>query len=252
MTLRGARLLRSADVVLHDALVHPAILDEISGRRIDVGKRCGRHSMQQEEISALIADLAARGERVVRLKGGDSSVLGRVGEEALTLVERDIPFEIVPGVSSATAVTSAAGIPLTHRGLANSFVVATAHRRNQEGDLPIPAYAERTTVVLLMANGSVSDWREQLLRSGYPPGLPVALISAGCTEFERVVETNVADVVDDLATAELETPMLAVVGWVVTLRERLAGGLTRRAPGESWPSIERNEGEERKCFRSAI
>jgi uroporphyrin-III C-methyltransferase len=233
MTLRGARLLRTADIVLHDALVHPAILDEVSGQRIDVGKRCGRHSMRQEEISALIVDLAARGRRVVRLKGGDSGVLGRVGEEALALAERDLPFEIVPGVSSATAVTSAAGIPLTHRGLADSFVVATARRRDDGRDFSIPTYSASTTVVLMMASGTVSDWREQLLRSGYPADLPVALISAGCTELARVVETSVDEVEEDLEQAGLQTPILAVVGWVVTLRERLAGGLVRLAPVEN-------------------
>ncbi|MBW1882366.1 MAG: uroporphyrinogen-III C-methyltransferase [Deltaproteobacteria bacterium] len=287
LTLRGARLLRTADVVLHDALVHPAILDEVTGQRIDVGKRCGRHSMRQEEISALIVDLALRGRRVVRLKGGDSSVLGRVGEEALVLAERDIAFEIVPGVSSATAVTSAAGIPLTHRGLADSFVVATARRRDDGRDFSIPTYAASTTVVLMMASRTVSDWREQLLRSGYPAELPVALISAGCTELARVVETSVAEVEEDLEQAGLQTPILAVVGWVVTLRERLAGGLVRLAPAERksrgvfwggaehacsegipastvssgpsgmqvgtprrpWPSIERSQGKDGACFR---
>lgn len=232
MTLRGARLLRTADVVLHDALVHPAILDEVSGQCVNVGKRCGQHSMQQEDISALIVALAAQGQRVVRLKGGDSSVLGRIGEEALVLAERNIPFEIVPGVSSATAVSSAAGIPLTHRGLADSFVVVAAHRREGGGDFSIPSYAARTTVVLLMANGTVENWSEQLLRSGYPADLPIALISAGCTERERIVETRISDVGDDLRKAGLETPILAVVGWVVTLRGRLAGGLSRQAPDE--------------------
>lgn len=232
MTLRGARLLRAADVVLHDALVHPAILDETDAQRIDVGKRCGRHAMRQEEISLLIAELAEGGQRVVRLKGGDSSVLGRVGEEALCLAERNIPFEIVPGVSSATAVSSAAGIPLTHRGLADSFAVATAHRRDGGCDFSIPTYSPRTTVVLLMASATVADWSEQLLRSGYPADLPIALISAGCTERERVVETNVMDVEEDLQKAGLETPVLAVAGQVVTLRERLSGGLARLAPDE--------------------
>ncbi len=258
MTLRGLRLVRGADIVLHDALVHPAILDEVAGQLLDVGKRCGRHSMRQEEISELIASLAARGNRVVRLKGGDSSVLGRVGEEALVLAERNIPFEIVPGVSSATAVSSAAGIPLTHRGLADSFLVATAHRRDGSRDFSIPMYSANTTVVLLMASGTVAAWSEQLLQSGYPTDLPIALISAGCTERERVVETNVADVQGDLLNTGLETPILAVVGWVVTLRGRLAGGLARLAPGEAStparrvPFAEKDRWEGGPCFRSAI
>lgn len=237
ITLRGAQLLRTADVVLHDALIHSAILDEVTGRRIDVGKRCGHHSMRQEKISALLADLAGQDQRIVRLKGGDSGVLGRVAEEALLLTERGIPFEIVPGVSSATAAPSAAGIPLTHRGLADSFVVATAHRRADRRDagrdFSIPTYSACTTVVLLMASASVGDWSEQLLQSGYPANLPVALISAGCTELERVVETRVARVEDDLRRAGLQTPMLAVVGWVVTLRGQLAGGLARFSPDQN-------------------
>jgi len=232
ITLRGARLLQTADIVLHDALIHPAILDEIAGQRIDVGKRCGRHAMRQEDISQLLAELAASGKHVVRLKGGESSVLGRIGEEALCLMEHDISFEIVPGVSSATGVTSAAGIPLTHRGLADSFVVATAHRRDGGRDFSIPTYSPRTTVVLLMASETVADWSEQLLLSGYPADLPVALISAGCTERERVIETDVEHVADDLGEAGLETPILAVAGWVVTFRERLARGLARSTPDE--------------------
>jgi uroporphyrin-III C-methyltransferase len=233
MTLKGARLIRDADVVLYDALVHPAVLEDATGARICVGKRCGRYAMRQEEISTLIAELASQGQCVVRLKGGDSSVLGRVGEEALVLAQRQIPFEIVPGVSSATGVPSAAGIPLTHRGIADSFVVATAHRHSGDDNFSIPTYSPRTTVVLLMARSTIHEWSEQLLGSGYPADLPVALISAGCTERERVAVTNVGLAEDDMREAGFETPILAVVGWVVTLRKRLAGGLAYMAPEDN-------------------
>jgi siroheme synthase len=148
-------------------------------------------------------------------------VLGRVGEEALRLAELDVPFEIIPGVSSATAVPELAGIPVTHRGLADSFVVATAHRRRGEIGLSIPQYSENTTLVLLMARATAPAWRNALVAGGYPPELPVALVSAGCTRRQRVVISSVAEALRDLRAADLETPLLAVVGWVVTLHGRL-------------------------------
>lgn len=234
LTLRGWRALKAADVVLHDALVDPALLAELlaqtSARLIDVGKRCGRHSIPQEKISAELAALALAGKRVVRLKGGDASVLGRVGEEALVLAEAGVPFEIVPGVSSATSVPSTAGIPVTHRGLADSFLVATAHRQEEGTAMSVPPYSASTTVILLMARGTAVAWQQQLLQLGYPPELPLALISRGCTPEAQVVETTVASAVEDLERAALETPLMAVVGWVVTLRSRLETSMVNQAP----------------------
>jgi uroporphyrin-III C-methyltransferase len=221
ITLRGWRALQAADLVLYDALVGPELLREVSAPLIDVGKRCGHHGMSQERICALLVDLALEGRRVVRLKGGDPNVLGRVGEEALALDAAGIPFEIVPGITSAIAVPSAAGIPVTHRGLADSFQVLTAHREGEHSTLSIPSYDPRTTLVLLMARGTVATWREQLLRRGHPEDLPVAVISAGCTPRQRVVETTLADVERAMARASLDTPVLAIAGWVVTLRARL-------------------------------
>ncbi|MBW2385055.1 MAG: uroporphyrinogen-III C-methyltransferase [Deltaproteobacteria bacterium] len=242
ITLRGWRALQSADVVVYDALVEPALLREVSAPLIDAGKRCGRHGMSQEAICALLVELALAGKRVVRLKGGDPNVLGRVGEEALALGEAGVRFEIVPGVTSATAVPSAAGIPVTHRGLADSFVVLTAHRQGEHATLSIPTYDPRTTVVLLMARGTVAAWREQLLRRGYPEDLPLAVISAGCTPRQRVVETTVAGVPEAMARASLDAPVLAIAGWVVTLRAELASGVADRAPAFECPAMEVGEG----------
>jgi len=222
ITVRGLRALEQADVVLYDSLADPELLEGIAGRRIFVGKRCDRHAMSQAAINALLVGLAGRGRRVVRLKGGDPTVLGRVGEEALALVEAGIAFEIVPGVTSVTAVSALAGIPLTHRPVADSFHVATAHRREGRLDLSIPPYRECTTLVLLMASRTVEAWQAQLLAAGYPASLPVALVSAGCTPRQRVEVTQVGRVAAVLAAAALPTPLLAVVGRVVDLHRQLA------------------------------
>jgi len=235
ITLRGWRALQEADLVLFDSLVDVRMLEGLSAECRYVGKRCGRHSMTQDEINALLVESARAGRRVVRLKGGDPAVLGRVGEEALQLAERDLPFELVPGVTSATAVPMLAGIPITHRGLADSFVVATAHRRSNEMKLSIPRYNAETTLVLLMARATADSWHAALAAGGYPPELPVALVSAGSTPAQRIVITQVADALRDLREAELPTPLLAVVGRVVELHEEL---------GEAHPPLETLSGTE--------
>jgi uroporphyrin-III C-methyltransferase len=222
ITVRGLRALHEADAVLYDSLVSPQLLEGLRAKLVYVGKRCGRHAMTQEQINQLLVDLAEAGEDVVRLKGGDPAVLGRVGEEILPLAERGIEFEIIPGVSSATAVPALAGIPVTHRDYADSFTVATAHRREESGRYSIPPYQPRNTLVLLMAGATVPAWTAQLLALGYPPDLPVAFVSAGCTPRERVAVTAVAQAEQAFEAAGLETPVLAVVGWVVALREALA------------------------------
>jgi uroporphyrin-III C-methyltransferase len=223
ITLRGWRALQNAELVLHDSLVDRRLLADLAGRCVFVGKRCGRHSMTQEQINDLLVESALAGLRVVRLKGGDPAVLGRLGEEALALAERNIAFDIVPGVSSATAVPELAGIPVTHRGIADSFVVATAHRRSPEEGLSIPPYAPGTTLVLLMARANAEIWTDELRAAGYPDLLPVGLVSSGCTAGQRVVVTSVANAMRDLAASELATPVLAIVGRVVGLRSRLGG-----------------------------
>src|SRR5262245_48458572 len=128
ITVRGLQLLRRAQIVVYDRLVHPSLLDEAPrARRLFAGKASGHHALPQEQITALLILHARRGRRVVRLKGGDPFVFGRGGEEAEALVRAGIPFEVVPGVSSAVAVPAYAGIPLTHRGVASSFAVVTGH-----------------------------------------------------------------------------------------------------------------------------
>ncbi len=220
ITVRGLRALQNADVVCYDALIDQSILDDLDAELIYVGKRCGRHSRTQEEINELLASLAESGRNVVRLKGGDPGVLGRVGEEALHLRKRGIRFEIVPGVSSATSVPLSAGIPVTHRGVADSFALATAHRRKDELAFSIPPYRPRTTLLLLMPLRTVGEWSRQLLDQGYPADLPLAFISHGSRAQQRVLQSTVGTAAEDAKATEVETPTMVVVGRVVELRDK--------------------------------
>lgn len=223
ITLRGWRALQEADVVLYDSLVDERLLRGLDAELVFVGKRCGRHSMPQERISELLVQHALRGRYVVRLKGGDPTVLGRTGEEALALAAAGIRFEIVPGVSSAVAAPAFAGIPVTHRGLADSVCIVSAHRRDDESEFSIPPYSPRTTLVLLMAGQTAPSWLDQLLSRGYPASLPVAFVTAATTANQQVLVTTVGEAARGGARLEeLGSPALAIVGHVVSLRNSLA------------------------------
>jgi len=222
ITVRGLRALQQADVILYDNLVDTRILEGLSAKRVYVGKKSGRHTLPQEQINELLAEHAAKGLRVARLKGGDPTVFGRVGEEALHLFAREIPFEIVPGVTSAIAAPAYAGIPVTHRGLADHFVVVTAHGSKDEAKISIPLYDSKMTLVLMMARGTIRLWQERLVRNNYPHDLPIALIIAATSARQRVIVTTVRDVGKVADDASIETPTLAVIGSVVALRQQLA------------------------------
>ena len=221
ITRKGWSALQAADVVLYDSLVDARAVAEVPGELIYVGKRCGNHAMPQEKINDVLARHALAGYQVVRLKGGDGAVLGRLGEELLYLAEREIPYEVVPGVTSATSVPAFAGIPVTHRGLADSFTVITAHRREDDGHFSIPPFSPTTTLVLLMSLGTTPQWCSQLLSKDYPAKLPVAFVSSGGNVDQRVLVTTIQDAAAELAEARLPSPALAIVGQVVTLREKL-------------------------------
>lgn len=229
ITLRAERLLSTADVILYDSLVDGALLEGRRAAKIYVGKRCGRHSMTQNEICDLLVQCAMAGKNVVRLKGGDPSVFGRVGEEALALAAKGIHFDIVPGVSSSVAAPCMAGIPLTHRGVADGFVVVTAHKR-RENLLPgIPVFRHETTLVLMMPLSTIATWQPQLLSLGYPASLPLAFVVNGCGERARVVESTVACALEDVLDPAIESPCLVVVGHVVQLRKELFGWMGEQA-----------------------
>lgn len=221
ITVRGLRALQAAEVILHDSLIDTSLLEGLDAELIFVGKRCGKPCVPQETTTELLAREALKGREVVRLKGGDPAILARLAEEALHLAELGIPFEIVPGVSSAAAAPAFAGIPLTHRGTADSFTVLTAHKKQEGEPFSIPHYNPQGTVVLLMALQTAPAWREQLLEQDYPSDLPVAFVASGATEHQKVLVTTVGRAVEDAARSDLTTPVLAVVGHVVALRESL-------------------------------
>ena len=224
LTVRGLDRLRRAEVVVYDRLVNPGLLDEgpPEALRIFAGKLADLHPLPQEQINALLIAHARRGRRVVRLKGGDPFVFGRGGEEAEALAKAGIPFEVVPGVSSAVAVPAYAGIPLTHRRRASSFAVVTGHEdacKDGPGvDWERLATAVDTLVVLMGAR-TLPRIVGKLLAHGRSPETPVALIRWGTTEAQETVTGTLADILDKAAS--LRPPVVAVIGEVVKLRDRL-------------------------------
>tara|TARA_R110002072_G_scaffold75291_10_gene177476 strand:+ start:337 stop:1095 length:759 start_codon:yes stop_codon:yes gene_type:complete len=221
ITLRGWRALQEAEVVLYDALIDPALVDDLDAELIFAGKRCGTHFMSQEEINFLLVENARAGRRVVRLKGGDPGVLGRVGEEAAHVAEAGLPFQIVPGVSSAVAGPALAGIPLTLRGVSDGFVLVTAHRRQDELEFSIPPFHTRRTLLLLMGVKTTPEWQRQLLDQAYPPNLPLAFVESASLPTQRVVISSVEDAARDVLELEVRAPALVVIGEVVA--QRVAG-----------------------------
>jgi uroporphyrin-III C-methyltransferase len=214
LTLKAARLLSTAEVVVHDALVGDGVLAMIpdTAERIDVGKRPGRPT-PQEMISALLVELGGQGKRVVRLKGGDPFVFGRGGEEALALALAGIPFEIVPGITSSVAAPAAAGIPVTHRGVAAAFTVVTGHRRAGEPDVDWRSLARvGGTIVILMGVSQRATIAAELMAGGLDPSTPVAAIESATTDAQVVGRWALGQ----LAAADVRSPAVIVVGAVAT------------------------------------
>ena len=226
LTLRAAELLRSADVLLYDALASDAIvaLAPPACERIFVGKRGGNHAMPQDEIEALMIAKARERRQVARLKGGDPFVFGRGGEEAERLRAAGIAFEIVPGVSSALAVPAYAGIPVTHREHAASFTVLTGHEDPSKAasTLDWEKLADpHRTLVLLMATARLPEIAQQLVMHGLSGTTPVAVVQDGTRPSQRTVLGTLDTIADDVARAKIEAPAVVVIGGVARLRERL-------------------------------
>ena len=245
MTVRGLELLRRAQVVVYDRLVHPSLLAEAPrARRIFAGKESGHHALPQERINALLIMHAKRGRRVVRLKGGDPFVFGRGGEEAEALAAAGIPFEIVPGVSSALAVPAYAGIPVTHRGVASSFAVVTGHE-DETKDETMVDWARLAgavdTLVILMGARSLPRIAAALLAAGRSPATPVALVRWGTTDAQETVVGPLETIAGLADAVRLAPPVVIVIGDVVALRDRLDWFGLRPAgaavPAESAPGV---------------
>lgn len=220
VTLRALKRLKAADAVVFDRLIAPELLDycQSDARRYDVGKVPGRHGYgRQEEINEILIRLAREGLRVVRLKGGDPFVFGRGGEEAIALAAADVPFEIVPGISSAFAAPAAAGIPATHRGIAGSVTVATGHDASGEGHDWEALARMRGTLVFLMAVENLERIVERLLSHGRPNHEPAALVRWGTRPEQDVLRAPLGEIVQAARTAQITPPAVLVIGPVVDL-----------------------------------
>ena len=217
ITLRGLRLLQSCDVVVYDDLIDPELLSAAppQAERLYVGKRRGRHSASQEEISQLLVEKAREGNQVVRLKGGDPFVFGRGGEECLALQEEGVAFEVVPGVSSAIAIPALAGIPATHRGVSQGVHIVTAHTADSGDGLPagLPQLAQLGgTLVFLMGLHQLPKLAERLMEEGLPEDTPSAVVSGGAAPYPVTVRAPLSRLARDAQAAGVCPPAVIVVG----------------------------------------
>lgn len=223
MTLRGLQLIQQADVVLYDHLVSDDILELVrrDAKSIAVGKRCGLHSMPQEEINRLLIEHARQGKRVVRLKGGDPFIFGRGGEELQALAAAGIPFQVVPGVTAAAGAAAYAGIPLTHRDHAQSVTFITGHPQSAGHPLDWPALARgRQTLAIYMGTINAAEISRQLIEHGRSPLTPAAVVSRGTRPDQQVYAGTLAQLAS--LAQQAQTPALLIIGEVVSLHDEIA------------------------------
>lgn len=225
LTVKAARLLAAAEVVVYDRLVADAVLALVppGATRIFAGKIARHHHMPQPDINRLLVALARTGRRVVRLKGGDPFMFGRGGEEALFLAQAGIPFEVVPGITSASGCSAYAGIPLTHRGLSHGLRIVTGHTQEDEDlDLNWASLADPdTTLVVYMGRLNVRRIAAQLIAHGLPADTPAAAIVNGTRPGQQRIVTTLSDLPEPVERLDLAAPTLIIIGRVVALSQVL-------------------------------
>lgn len=220
LTVKAIRLLRAAHVVLHDDLVSPDVLSLInpSADVQNVGKRCGRKTIRQEEINFLMVARAASGQNVVRLKSGDPLIFGRAGEEIEALRLANIEYEIVPGVTAALGAAAAAGIPLTHRQVSSTLVLTAGHRASENSEDEWAKFAtSESTLVVYMPGADYREVSRRLAAAGFAPETPCAIISRATSPAQRIYRTTISDLI---RTPALVSPTLLVVGEVVRFAQQ--------------------------------
>ena len=225
LTLRGMRLLQQADVVVYDHLVSAGVLDFVppGAERIYAGKRRNEHTLRQEQINSLLVKLAGEGKQVARLKGGDPFIFGRGGEELQALAAAGVPFEVVPGVTAASGVSSYAGIPLTHRDYAQCCMFVTGHLKGGMADLDWPSLVRlHQTVVIYMGLNGLQGICAQMIAHGAAPDLPIAVVQDGSISTQKVVTGTLSNMTERVAQAGLQSPCLTIIGEVVKLHQTLA------------------------------
>ena len=221
LTVRAVQALAVADVLVVDRLAPAALWDDVADdvKVIDVGKQPGSHAVSQDQINDILVTEASRGQYVVRIKGGDPFVLGRGGEEALACLAAGIPVEVVPGITSAIAVPAAAGIPVTHRGVTSTFIVASAHEGPQGVLAAVSDAPHTSTLVLLMGAGKLPSIAGALIQAGRRPETPVAIVESGWTTEQRTTITSLGEA--ESGTVRVKPPAVVVIGDVVRLRDQL-------------------------------
>lgn len=227
ISIKAVEYIQEADTIVYDRLADDRLLAYARPdvELIYVGKASSAHTMRQEDINQLLVDKAKAGKKVVRLKGGDPFVFGRGGEEALKLVENNLPFEIVPGITSAISVPAYAGIPVTHRGVATSFAVITGHEDPTKGESSMKWDKLATgvdTLVFLMGVENLPYITSRLIENGRPASTPAAVIRWGTKPEQQVLVTTVGQAAEDVAKQGIKPPAIFIVGDVVNLREELA------------------------------
>lgn len=226
ITVKGSNILKEADVIVYDRLANPALLSITSEKseHIYVGKRPGKPSVSQKQINHILITKAREGKTVARLKGGDPFVFGRGGEECEALKAREIPFEVVPGISSALAAPAFAGIPVTHRKVARSFTVVTGHTIKSGDDTfenwAHLAYAD--TLVVLMGMRNLAQIAERLISFGRDAETPVAVIEKATYSSQKTVTGTLATISENVAHADLSPPATIVIGELASLSNELA------------------------------
>ncbi len=225
LTLKAARLIQNADMVVYDRLISQQILDLIDDdtARIYVGKKTSQHTLDQQDINQLLIDLSRRYTHIVRLKGGDPFIYGRGSEEALVLAEAGVTFEVVPGITSAQACASYSGIPLTHRGVARGVQFVTGHwMRNTPLQFKSSVIADETqTLVVYMGLENVLAISEALIKAGRDADTPAAIVEKGTTENHRTTITTIKELPGCVAANHIESPAMLIIGAVVQLAEKL-------------------------------
>ncbi len=226
ITVKAVRILKEADVILYDALVGPGIQQYFNhaAELIDVGKRADKHTVPQGEMNRMLVEQARKHKIVARLKGGDPYVFGRGGEEAEELVKNDIPFEVVPGITSVISVPAAASIPVTHRDWSSSLTVITGHEDPTKGESALnfrSLAAMNGTLVILMGVSRLGDNVKALLDNGKPADTPVAIIEKGTTPEQRVTTGTLGTITGIAEKRNVEAPAIVVIGNVVKMHEVL-------------------------------
>lgn len=224
LTVKAARLIAMADVLVYDHLVSDAILDlaPTSCRCIYVGKESSTHTLPQESINQLLVDLAANGSFVVRLKGGDPFIFGRGGEELETLAASHVPFEVVPGITAASGCAAYSGFPLTHRDHAQAVTFVTGHLKDNSLNLDWPALARpHQTVVFYMGIGAAKQICQQMMVNGLPATTPAAVVRNGTLPTQTTLLATLESLPQRIAETGIKPPALIVIGSVVQLHEKL-------------------------------